>query len=92
MYLLMLGVDMLPSSCVGVEANEEEEDDEDIYLTQNIPNDNNIGVLTVVDRQAGRNEEAEMYYKRSVELRPAVSDSVSHLFIHLYISVLDRTY
>ena len=34
----------------------------------------NIEVLTdVVARQAGRNEEAELYYKRSVELRPNVS-------------------
>ena len=32
-----------------------------------------VDVLIIVDRQAGRNEEAEMYYKRSVELRPDVS-------------------
>jgi len=30
-------------------------------------------IENVVSRQAGRNKEAEMYYKRSVELRPDVS-------------------
>jgi len=47
-------------------------------------------VSTVDDRQAGRNEEAEQYYRRSVELRPRVSFVLCGLTVSVEMSAFQH--